>query len=473
MPTYHHLAGDAKTRYRYVRGVGNNSVHLLSPVNHPFRTARAHRYGPSNRRYEDPVTLPGTAHDAPKGTLRSRRPPSVTIVQCATRYPVSRGTAIVGSTGRFPEGPVNETTLVAAVALGLGLLLAAGGSVVLAHARAAVRADRPPHRSVTQFPAALSALLGFLLTSVSGAVLCWRVVPERGATAVLAAIVVGVILFALVGASFARVADRVEDRRLRHVPDEVHRPISPPPRRPALTAAPASAGSEPRSLPAVEPPALPRPRRAAESAPFGYATPLVPVPPRPMPAVQATPDASGPATAAPDAGAGSGADHDETSPAPKTHTHHAEEPSGPGGPEAAGVPAASRRGDVATAVEAAPMTRNGPRWGALDAGWIYHDEAEGWFLAVGAPDGSYALLGLPSFALVDPDGPDAPVGTLRRAGAAELTVLPDEPEAADPPLTDENRVNDPRSDDPHDAPSVEASAPPDPGEGELGKREHE
>ena len=55
---------------------------------------------------------------------------------------------------------MNDTTLVAAIALGLGLLLAAGGSVVLAHARAAVRADNPRHRSITQFPAALSALLG-------------------------------------------------------------------------------------------------------------------------------------------------------------------------------------------------------------------------------------------------------------------------------------------------------------------------
>ena len=115
----------------------------------------------------------------------------------------------------------------------------------------------------------------------------------------------------------------------------------------------------------------------------------------------------------------------------------------------------------------------GPRWSALDAGWMYHDEADGWFLAVGTPGGSCALLGLPSFALIDPDGPDAPVGTLSRVGAAELTVLPDDPETPDTPLIDESSVNGPGSGDPRNGPSGEASAPPSPGEGEPGKREHE
>ena len=85
-----------------------------------------------------------------------------------------------------------------------------------------------------------------------------------------------------------------------------------------------------------------------------------------------------------------------------------------------------------------------PAWADLDAGWMYHDEADSWFLAVGTPQGGPTLLGLPSFTLVAPGGPDAPVGTLSRAGAAELTVLPDdEPEHADTPLTDENGVDDP------------------------------
>jgi len=351
---------------------------------------------------------------------------------------------------------VDRTTLVAAVALGLGLLLAGGGSVILAHARAAVRADRPQRGSITQFPAALSALLGFLLTSVSGAVLCWRLVPERGGTAVWAAIVAGVILFALVGAGFARVADRVEERRLLKVPDEVHRPISPPPRRAALTAA--APATEERARPAAR--ALPRPRPPAESTALGYATPLVPVPPR-----TPVPDAPPPAIAAPEPPAPEPPAPDRTAPGPDHAAPHvpaqhdpAPDPP-PRAPENASTPPETTAptsddprvgyptdfstptgtaGDPAPTVEAAEMTSGDPRWGDLDAGWMYHDESDDWFLAVGTAGGSCTLLGLPSFALIDPDGPEAPDGELTRAGAAELTVLPDDP---DTPLTDENSVN--------------------------------
>ncbi|GAA0273716.1 hypothetical protein [Cryptosporangium japonicum] len=379
---------------------------------------------------------------------------------------------------------MDRTTLVAAVALGLGLLLACGGSVILAHARAAVRADSPRHGSITQFPAALSALLGFLLTSVSGAVLCWRLVPERGATALLAAIVAGVILFALVGAGFARVADRVEERRLLKVPDEVHRPISPPPRRAALTAAsstreqraPDQRALEQRPLeqrtpeqrtptqPTPEQPrpvrALPRPRPTAESAPHGYATPLVPVPPRPT--APAFPDAPPPADAAPEPAAPDRPAPDRPAPDPSSPdqekpvhatpaldpaTSDRRPPDQPAPEEpATDLEAPDTAGEPAPTVEAAGTASGDPRWGDLDAGWMYHDEADGWFLAVGTADGSCTLLGLPSFALITPDGPEAPRGTLTRAGAAELTVLPDDEDVPDTPLTEENSVNEPSSD---------------------------
>ena len=253
---------------------------------------------------------------------------------------------------------MNSTTRVTVAALVLGLLLAGGGSVLLAHARAAVQSDRRWPATITEYPAALAALLGFLLSSVAGAALCWRLVPIRGATAVLAGIAAGVVLFALAGTGFARLADRVEARRLRQVPAEVHRPISPTP---------------------PNPPALPQPRAALSEAP----------PPRPVGAEQRAP----------------------SDPLSTRLVEVRRPPAGRPAPILDTPPAG-------VSVPGAPLV----------AGWMYHDEADCWFLAVGTAGGAL-LLGLPAFALVDADGADAPVGELRRVGAAELTVLP---EAGDP-----------------------------------------
>ncbi|GAA3382756.1 hypothetical protein [Cryptosporangium minutisporangium] len=388
---------------------------------------------------------------------------------------------------------MNRTSLVAAVALGLGLLLACGGSVVLAHARAAVRADHPRRGSITQYPAALSALMGFLLTSVAGAVLCWRLAPGGGTTAALVAIVAGVILFALVGALFARVADRVEERRLRQVPHEVHRPISAPPRRTALTAAPAAraangssaerraigpadrlalsaanspaaprgSGARPllgsaehpaigpaegrpsRSIepaPDVEPGPIPRPRPPSDPPPFGYSTPLVPVPPR-------VPSADAGGTERPD-GTGGSASED------------------PATPDDAPEPAPTAEATV----EATPAAAEPD----LVPGWMYHDEADSWFLVVGTPGGTPALLGLPAFALVAPGGPGAPVGTLMRAGAAELTVVPEQFPISGTSLIggddvrDGGEVSDVVADTPSNPSASPTNSPSDPGKGEAG-----
>lgn len=287
---------------------------------------------------------------------------------------------------------MNRTTLVAFVALALGLLLAAGGSVILAHARAAVRSASPRHPTISQYPAALSALLGFLITSVAGAALCWRLAPVRGATAVLAAIVAGVVLFALIGAASARIADRVEARQLRQVPAEVRRPLSPAPfGRPALTSAArpdleAASGGNSTSTGTQRRSEAPYPHPSEGP----YRLPLARLAPSTiLEAVSPAP----------------------TSPAAPPEASAATTPMGQTLAGPAGVAPAS------ASVEPSATT--------LQAGWMYHDDAERWFLAVGSRDGRSSLLGLPSFTLVDPHGQDAPVGALHRAGAAELTVLPE------------------------------------------------
>lgn len=248
---------------------------------------------------------------------------------------------------------MNSTLLLAVVALGLGLLLAAGGSVLLAHARAAARTSASWQSSISQYPAALSALMGFLVTGAAGGVLCWRLAPLPDGAGALVAIATGVVLFALAGTGFARLADRVENRRVHRVPDEVRQPVSP-------------ARAEQPALPPSKPePEEPQPEQPREEEPDRLSTPLVEV----------------------------------------------------------------RRGVLEPRSDrpAPTVSVRGERGRPLEAGWMYRDEAGAWFLAVGTPSGGALLLGLPAFTLVDPNGPDAPVGALLRAGAGELTVLPDDP----------------------------------------------
>lgn len=135
---------------------------------------------------------------------------------------------------------MNRTILVAIGGPVLGLALSTVGTLLLGAARAVARhpgsAEHRTRADLKQYAAALCALIGFLLTAGGGGLLARELLGLHGPSRTIAAVGVGVALFAAAGVIFSRIADLAEDAKASKIPRPAYEP------RPAAPPVPTSGG---------------------------------------------------------------------------------------------------------------------------------------------------------------------------------------------------------------------------------------
>jgi hypothetical protein len=275
----------------------------------------------------------------------------------------------------------------------LGLALGTVGTWLLGTARAVAKhagSDRRRRADLGQYAAALAALAGFLLTAGGSGVLVSELLPFSGPVRLVSAAITGVLVFAVAGVGFSRVADMSEEARVRRMP---------PPR---YTPSPAAAPS----------PAPILTQREAETS----------------------------ATVEPSTSAVSGVHEPATSEIGTSET--SDEVASTGGVDitgdvapspavAAGADGAPDRGESDAEAIGPPTPPEVSDESIVDAeallrlvrpGWIYRDSRDHWYLGVGGESGhAQPLLQLPEFTLVEAAEPAYPLVV---AGAGEIAVVP-------------------------------------------------
>lgn len=288
--------------------------------------------------------------------------------------------------------------LLAVGALVLGLALSAGGTYLLGSVRAVARhsgAERRRRADAGQYVAAFGALAGFVLVAGGAALIVSELMPASDAVRLVGAAVAGVLAFAAAGVAFSRVADSAENARVRRMPPPpyVPTPPSPPPALPPGLTVP----SAPPARAVTVPPGATTPRN--EEA-------ILAPPPSEVPQAGAERDAAAPV--APLRGpraldAGSAGIEQALA-------------AGPGASdESAGETAAAAPIELEQVADADSLVAG------VRPGWIYRDEADGWYLGVGNGGTDGPLLRLPEFGRVRADEPAYP---LLIVGAGEIAVVP-------------------------------------------------